>query len=171
MPVDVYVAVGSNIRPEESIRAALDLLSREVDVTGVSTFYRTAALGRPEQAEFLNGVVRVRTSLGPRVLKFQVLRRIEAQLGRVRTGDRYAPRTIDLDLVLYGDRVIDEPDLRVPPEDVRRPFVALPLLELAGDCALPGAGEPLSSLCGDAEGQGMRPAAELTRELKERFSK
>lgn len=171
VPVDVYVAVGSNVRPEESIRRALDLLGREVELSSVSTFYRTAPIGRPGQPEFLNGVVRVRASLSPREFKFRVLRRIEADLGRVRTADLYAPRTIDLDIVLYGDEVVDESDLKVPPDDVRRPFVALPLLELAGDGPLPGTDESLSSLCPVAETVGMRAAVEFTREMKERLTR
>jgi len=171
-----YVAVGSSIDPEVNVRAALELLRRRVDVTGVSTFYRTAALsasGEPdaEAPEFLNGVFEVRTDVGPRRLKLEVLRPIEDRLGRVRTADRYAPRPIDLDVVLCGERVVDEPGLKLPAADVRRPFVAWPLLELAPDLVLPDTGEALSCLWRGGPGGGLRPDPDLTRELREALSR
>jgi len=166
-PVEVYVAVGSNIEPETNIPAALELLRRAVEVTGVSRFYRTAALGRPGDPDFANGAFRVRTTLGPRELKEKVLRPIEAQLGRERGADPSAPRTIDLDIALWGDEVIGEPGLRIPAADISRPFVAAPLLELAPDYVLPDTGRPLSSVCSKANRARLVPAEELTRTLKE----
>jgi len=130
-PVQAFIAVGSNIEPEHHIRLALEQLARHVTITGLSTFYRTPPLHRPEQPTFINGVVRIETAIPARALKFEVLRTVESRLGRVRTVDKYAPRTIDLDIVLYGSQVIAEPDLRIPDPDLRaRPFLAVPLLEL-----------------------------------------
>jgi len=166
-PVEVYVAVGSNIEPENNIPAALDLLRQTVEVTGVSSFYRSAALGRPGDPDFVNGAFRVRTALRPQELKEKVLRRIEAQLGRVRGADRCAPRTIDLDIALWGREVVDQPGLRIPSPDIARPFVACPLLELAPDAVLPDTGQPLSSACSEADRSRLAPAVELTRRLKE----
>lgn len=148
--IQAFVGVGSNIEPRRNIQAALVRLARRVRVTGVSTFYRTPALDRPDQPAFLNGVWRIETDLAPRALKLDVLRGIERSLGRVRTADRYAPRTIDLDLLLYGDLTVDEPDLRIPDPDIRkRPFIVVPLLELAPDLVMPDTGLPPARVARD----------------------
>ena len=142
----------------------------QLRVLASSTFYRTAPLGRPEQPPFVNGVWRIQTTIEPRPLKFHVLRGIEAALGRVRTEDRYAPRTIDLDVVLYGDAVVEEPGLVLPDPDVReRPFIALPLLELAPDLVLPDTGEQLSAVCPAQRPPDMQPLCELTQTLRARI--
>lgn len=136
-----YISVGSNIDPEESITAALALLGRQIPVTRVSTFYRTKAIGDSgdsAQPDFLNGVWEVRTEREPRWIKYDVLLPIETACGRRRTADKFAPRTIDLDLVLYGDAEINESDMTIPHCDLIRPFVCGPLLELVqglGDTA------------------------------------
>jgi dihydroneopterin aldolase/2-amino-4-hydroxy-6-hydroxymethyldihydropteridine diphosphokinase len=78
-------------------------------------------------------------------LKFDVLRKIESQLGRIRTSDKFAPRTIDLDMILYGTLVIDEADIKIPDPSIRLyPFVAVPLLELAPKLILPDTHTPLA---------------------------
>lgn len=147
MSIVAYVAVGSNIQPEANIPAALDKLRRAARVTASSTFYRTAALDRPGDPDFLNGVWQIETDLSPHALKFDVLRRIEEELGRKRSADKYAPRTIDLDLIVYDNAAIAEPDLRVPDPDIRtRPFIALPLLELSPEVVLADTGERLAAL-------------------------
>ena len=147
MAVVAYIAVGSNIRPETNIPAALGKLMRSVRVTATSTFYRTAALRRPGDPDFRNGGWRVETDLGARALKFTVLRRIEEELGRARCADRYAPRTMDLDLLEYGGMAIDQPDLRVPDPDIRsRPFLAAALLELCPELVLADSGERLAEV-------------------------
>ncbi len=166
-PTRVLVAVGSNIEPERNIPAALEMLTHHARLTGVSTFYRTAPLDRPEQPPFLNGAVRIETRLTARALKFDVLRAIEGRLGRVRTQDAYAPRTIDLDIALYGDSVIDEPDLRVPDPDIReRSFLAIPLLELEPDLVLPDSCQPMTSLVQPEWASTMTPDASLTEHLR-----
>lgn len=163
---DAYIAVGSNIEPERNISAALALLRDHVRVTAVSTFYRTAAIDRPDQPDFLNGVFAVRTAVGPRVLKFDILHGIERQLGRVRTTDKYAARTIDLDVVLYGQEVIDDPDLRLPDKDITRPFIGLAVLELAPGLVLPDSRRPLASIFSPQDRQMLNPMTEFTRQLK-----
>ncbi len=168
--VDAFIAVGSNINPERNIAAALDLLTERVRVTGVSTFYRTAPLGRPEQPNFLNGVFRIRTALEPRTLKFEVLRDVERRLGRLRTADRFAAREIDLDLLLYGDRTIEERGFSVPAEDIERPFVAIPLAELAPDYVLPRTGSPLSCLCARMDRRGLTAESAFTRTLRKKVT-
>jgi len=168
--VDVFISVGSNLEPERNIAGALARLQRSVVVTGVSTFYWTAPLGRPEQPRFLNGVWRIRTGLPPRTLKFDVLRVIETDLGRIRGPDKYAARTIDLDVLLYGDIVLTEPDLRIPDPDLQtRPFLAIPLLELSPEVVLPDSGEALATMVGAWEQATMEPALPFTRHLRERI--
>jgi dihydroneopterin aldolase/2-amino-4-hydroxy-6-hydroxymethyldihydropteridine diphosphokinase len=167
-----YVAVGSNLEPERHIVAALEALRQKVAVEASSSFYRTAALGRPQQTDFVNGVWRLRTSLPARRLKVDVLRGIEADLGRERTGDRYAPRTIDLDLILFGEEIIDEPDLIVPDPDIlRRPFIARPLLELYPDLILPGCREALATFPVSRATEALQPLPELSRLLKEQLER
>jgi 2-amino-4-hydroxy-6-hydroxymethyldihydropteridine diphosphokinase len=143
--VDAFVAVGSNIDPLTHVRRALELLGERVSIAGVSAFYRTAAVDRPGEPDFANGVVKIHTARPPREVKFDVLRRIENELGRARGPDKSAPRTIDLDLILYGSMVIDKPDLHLPDPSIRTyPFVAVPLLELACDLILPDTHKPLA---------------------------
>ena len=167
MAVVAYIAVGSNIQPEANIPAALDKLMSCVRVTASSTFYHTAALQRPGGPEFLNGVWQIETDLDARALKFTVLRRIEEELGRTRTADRYAPRTIDLDLLVYGSAAINEPDLRVPDPDIRsRPFLAAALLELAPELVLADSGERLAALASRLCADGTLTAdREMTEQL------
>lgn len=161
-----YVGVGSNLDPEDHVVSALQLLHGQLPVTGVSTFYRTAPLERPDQPPFANGVFRVQTSLAPRQLK-QLLCAVEVKLGRRRTGDRHAPRTIDLDLLVLGDLVLDDVRFRLPDPDIRRrPFVALPLQELAPGLILPDTGEPLSEVCAGLAPDGLVADPELTRKLR-----
>lgn len=162
-----FVAVGSNLGPEANIPAALSLLKGFALVTRTSTFYRTAPLARPEQPMFYNGVWELRTTQCPRELKFDVLRRIEAELGREREEDRHAARPIDLDLILYADRVIAEPDLRIPdPEICQRPFIAIPLLELAPDLVLPDTRQRLSSLAVVQSAAGLEALGEFSEHLE-----
>ncbi len=162
-----YVGVGSNLFAERNIRAALALLQGQVAVTGVSTFYRTSPLARPDQPAFANGVFAVAVDLAPRQLK-QLLCAVEVGLGRRRTADRHASRTIDLDLLILGDLVLDDARFRLPDPDIRvRPFVALPLLELAPDLVLPDTGEPLSQVAAGLSDTELAPHEPLTLALRQ----
>jgi len=172
--VEAYVAVGSNIDPRTNVLAAAGMLARQMPLTGASTFWRTESIGPdglPDgQAEYLNGVLRAAASCDARTMKYGILREIERLLGRMRQGPggRFAPRTIDLDLLIFGAEVIDEPDLRIPAPDVARPFVAAGLLELAPELVLPNTRQVLSCLWpGGARAAGLTPDYELTRLLKE----
>lgn len=127
----VYISIGSNIDPEHNIPSALKMLGEAVRIVAISTFYKTQPVGSLDSPEFYNGVVAVDTDLSPRELKFEVLRRTEEALGRVRCEDKFAPRTIDLDILIYGEVAINEPDLVIPDPDIAaRPFLAVPLMEL-----------------------------------------
>jgi 2-amino-4-hydroxy-6-hydroxymethyldihydropteridine diphosphokinase len=145
MAEEAYVALGSNINPQVNILQSLLMLKSYITIAAISNFYRTSPVGRPEQPDFINGVVKIRTDRSPRELKFEVLRKIEEKLGRVRSEDKFAPRTIDLDMILYGVTVVDEPDLCLPDPSIRLyPFVAVPLLEIASELILPDTQTPLA---------------------------
>ena len=164
----VFISVGSNIDPEANVFAALERLNRKAPILRISIFYLTEPIGRPEQQPFYNGVVEVETSLEPHPLKFSVLRKIEAELGRERTEDRFAARTIDLDILLHGNRVIREQDLEIPdPEIGKRPFLALPLLELVPRLVLPGSDLELEKA--SFEDHGMKPLEEYSARLRKKW--
>ncbi|HWP94441.1 MAG TPA: 2-amino-4-hydroxy-6-hydroxymethyldihydropteridine diphosphokinase [Gammaproteobacteria bacterium] len=146
--VTAYVGLGSNLAdPPRQVRAALDELGGLPDTTlrAASALYENPPLGPLDQPDFVNAVARLETGLEPEALLAR-LRAIERAHGRIRGGDRWGPRTLDLDLLLYGDRLIDTPDLVVPhPGLHERPFVLYPLAEIAPDLVIPGRG-PLSEL-------------------------
>jgi 2-amino-4-hydroxy-6-hydroxymethyldihydropteridine diphosphokinase len=127
-----FVAVGSNIEPQRNILAALMALIDRTHVAGSSTFYRTPPIGRDNQPMFVNGVWLIHTDLEPRVVRDDLLRPVERLLDRRRSEDKFASRTIDLDLVLYKDWVIRDADISLPHPDITRPFVHGPILELLG---------------------------------------
>jgi len=129
VPVRAYIAVGSNIQPMDNIPAAWTALRQlpSVRAVGSSRFWRTRPVGRADQPDFVNGAWAVMTSHDPATLKAH-LRAIEDHLGRQHSTDKNAPRTIDLDLILYG--ALADPDRRLPHPDLARPFVYGPILEL-----------------------------------------
>ncbi len=168
--MSIFVSVGSNIQPEEHVPRALSLLAGGTRITGLSTLYWNPAQGPPGLPPFVNGVVRIECRENPRDLKFGVLRPIEASLGRKRTEDRYAPRTIDLDLILYNDLVLDAPDMTLPdPQIFVRPHLAFPLCELEPDLRLPGSILTIQDIAAGLSRRGLRPLADLTRLLKETY--
>jgi len=139
--VRAYVGLGANLGDREAtIRRALELLAAQpdVEVVAVSTLRETDPVGFEEQPRFLNGAAALETELGPRALLDRLLL-AERELGRVRgDGPRFGPRTIDLDLLLYGDEVVDEPGLTVPhPRLAERRFALEPLHELDPELTLP----------------------------------
>ena len=137
-----FVGLGSNLGEREAlIRQALDELGALPDTTliRVSSLYDTEPVGEVEQPRFLNAVAMLDTQLTARQLLWN-LQRIEARLGRTRT-QRWGPRTMDLDLLLFGEQVIEEEDLRLPhPELARRAFVLVPLVELEPTLVIPPSG-------------------------------
>lgn len=166
----VFIGVGSNIQPEENVVKAVAMLAADCRLLKISTFYLTEPTGRQDQPPFFNGVLEVETKRPPLELKFSVLRSIENKLGRNRTEDKYAPRTIDLDILLYGEEVLDEGDLILPdPEITSRPFLAVPLGELAPEVTLPGSGKALKEIADSMDTRSMEPLTEFTRSLKRRY--
>ncbi len=164
----VFVGVGSNVAPDLHVPRALARLDEAVGIVAVSTFYVTPPLGRPADPPFVNGVVEVRDALAAAPLAAS-LRRIELDEGRRRTSDRFAPRPIDLDLLLHGERVSTVPPLPHPDVTARR-FVAAPLLELEPELTLPGSGVRLSAVVETLPPWPMEAAVLLTRSLKETFA-
>jgi 2-amino-4-hydroxy-6-hydroxymethyldihydropteridine diphosphokinase len=150
MPI-VYIGLGANLGDREStIRTALELLAADgdVQVDAVSSLSETDPVGYEDQPRFLNGAAALRTQLAPRAL-LDRLQDIERQLGRDRSGPRFGPRTIDLDLLLYGSAEIDEPGLEIPhPRLHERPFVLEPLAELDERLEVPGRGSVRALLAG-----------------------
>ena len=165
--VGAYIGVGSNIEPESNITDALTRLSKHVYITGISSFYKTAPLLRENQDDYLNGVWQISTSMSPEDLKFVVLRRIEKELHRNRDSDKYAPRTIDLDLLLYGDEVIQEDNLTIPDPDIsKRSFIAFPLSELNPNLVMPDTKELLIDLLGVLSKENMIADKTFTQRLR-----
>jgi 2-amino-4-hydroxy-6-hydroxymethyldihydropteridine diphosphokinase len=134
-----FIGLGANLGDREAtIRAALAALSDEdgIDVVAVSTLRETEPVGVGPQPRFINGAAELETTLGPRELLDRLLA-VEQRLGRTRVPGEHGPRTLDLDLLLYGDEQIDEPGLTVPHPRLReRTFVLEPLAEIGA--AIPG---------------------------------
>jgi 2-amino-4-hydroxy-6-hydroxymethyldihydropteridine diphosphokinase len=143
--VRAYVGLGANLGDREAaIRRAAELLGAR----RLSSIRETEPWGYAEQPLFLNAVAEIETGLAPRKLLERLLE-IERSLGRRREGPRWGPRTIDLDLLLYGDEVVDEPGLSVPhPRAHERVFVLEPLAELDPSLKIPGKGTVSSLLAG-----------------------
>jgi 2-amino-4-hydroxy-6-hydroxymethyldihydropteridine diphosphokinase len=146
-----YVGLGSNLGDRErTLRAAVEALAAEegIEVVAVSTLRETEPVGVGEQPRFLNGAAELETTLTARELLDRLLA-VEQRFGRIRIPGEHGPRTLDLDLLLYGDEVIDEPGLTVPhPRLHKRRFVLEPLAELAPSLVVPGRGDMESLLTG-----------------------
>jgi 2-amino-4-hydroxy-6-hydroxymethyldihydropteridine diphosphokinase len=145
----VVIALGSNIEPRKNLPRALKALQQRLRVTAVSRVFETAPVGAVSVPAFLNAAVRSATHRSPAEIKWRVLRPIEAELGRVRTGDRNAPRTVDLDLVLYGGLVLRDPQegLTLPdPDLLTRAHLALPAADVAGELRHPETGKTLAEI-------------------------
>lgn len=165
--VKVFIGVGSNISPENNIKKAFDLLGKYVAITGVSTFYRTRPLLDRRQNSYLNGVWRIQTDLSYRELKFSILSSIECELHRNGTQDKYASRTIDLDVLLYGDLVIRETNCTVPDPDIyTRPFIAYPLFELEPFLIVPDTNTSIAQVIDTLSEESLIPDMKFTVFLK-----
>jgi 2-amino-4-hydroxy-6-hydroxymethyldihydropteridine diphosphokinase len=146
-----YVGLGANLgERERTLRAAVDALGEEdgVEAVAVSTLRETEPVGVGQQPRYLNGAVALETTLSARELLDRLLA-VEQRFGRVRVAGEHGPRTLDLDLLLYGDAEIDEPGLAVPhPRLHERRFALEPLAELDPGLSVPGHGDVESLLAG-----------------------
>ncbi|MFQ3549125.1 MAG: 2-amino-4-hydroxy-6-hydroxymethyldihydropteridine diphosphokinase [Armatimonadota bacterium] len=163
-----YIGIGSNIEPEINIKIALIELSKKLNLKAISNFYITEPFGTDKGDIFYNGAVEVETNLEPYVLKYDLCRKIEEDLGRFRTDDKYAPRTIDLDILVYDNICINEPELVIPDPDIyKRPFVCVPLYELAPNLILPDTKKSLAEIAQSAPLDNMKELSVFTSVLRE----
>lgn len=141
--INAFIGIGSNLdAPIEQVNRALGELDAvpASRLVGQSSLYTSPPMGPPEQPNYINAVAQLRTELEPQALLDELLA-IEGAHGRVRGTEHWGPRTLDLDLLLYGDRRIDSERLTVPhPRLHEREFVLYPLQELAGNLYIPGRG-------------------------------
>ncbi|NTW58685.1 MAG: 2-amino-4-hydroxy-6-hydroxymethyldihydropteridine diphosphokinase [Nitrospirae bacterium] len=153
MPVIAYIGIGSNVGDREAnCRKAIELLAKAGRIVRISSLYRTEPVGYHEQDDFINAVAAVETDCAPDDL-LRECHAIEDRLGRKR-GLRWGPRTADLDILLYGSQVVNQPGLAIPhPRMSMRKFVLIPLVEIAPDAVNP---------------QLNRTAAQLLDELNDR---
>jgi len=160
----VFVALGANLdHPELQVEAGIRELAGlpQTRLVRRSSLYRSAPVGYRDQPDFVNAVAQIETGLGPRDL-LEALLAIELRRGRVRDFPN-APRTLDLDIVLYGSLALHEPGLTIPhPRMHERAFVLLPLAEIARDTVVPGHG-CIADLVRNADVTGMVKLADVPK--------
>jgi 2-amino-4-hydroxy-6-hydroxymethyldihydropteridine diphosphokinase len=165
-----YLSLGSNIRPECNLPAAVAQLAQFGQVQAVSTVWETLPVGFSDQPDFLNAAVLIETDLSAVALREEAIAAIEVALGRVRTANKNAPRTIDIDIMLFNREVIQLKGRHIPdPEVLERPFVAVPLAEIAPDYVHPETGQTLREIARqfDPMSTGMRRRGDVELPLSE----
>ena len=153
----ILLALGTNLGERlQNLRAALHAMPPEVIPLRVSSVYETPPWGITDQPAFLNMVVEADTSLTPSDL-LSFLKTLEVRLGRVQAA-RYGPRLIDLDILFYGEQIIQQPGLQIPhPRLAERAFVLVPLAEIAPDFIHPQLGETVAALLSRVDTSGIHP--------------
>ncbi len=165
----ILVLFGSNVEPEVNAVTAARKLAAVIDRIQISSAWHSSALGCEDSPEFINWAAVGKTRLGPVEFKFDVLRPIEEELGRHRSSDINAPRTADLDLLLYGDLVLSDANagLELPDPDLQQHAHALiPAAEIAPDIVVPGSNRTLGEQAEEVDARDLRPLGpvlELTR--------
>ncbi len=148
---NVFLSLGSNMGDKKAyLEKAITSLKNlpQTTLLGVSSFYQTVAWGKTDQDDFINAVCQLETCLGPHELLKQC-QAIEQRLGRER-HEHWGPRTVDIDLLLYGSETIDTADLTVPhPYMTQRAFVLVPLIEIAPDLVFPNTKQTVATLLSD----------------------
>lgn len=148
----VYLGLGSNLgERQHNLSMAMELLSPQVNIERVSSFYETEPVGYLEQPRFLNAVLRATTTLSPQELLAQA-KEVERKLDRVPSFPN-APRPIDIDILLYGKKVVSSPELTIPhPRLEERAFVLIPLAEIAPNLVHPVSGKSIREMLKEAGG-------------------
>jgi 2-amino-4-hydroxy-6-hydroxymethyldihydropteridine diphosphokinase len=153
----LFLTLGSNLEPERYLTAAIDRLGAVGRILAISNVYQNPAVGPRSQPDFLNAAVLLETDLPLAEIRAR-LRQIESSLGRVRSADKYASRTIDLDISLLGEQVVESADVHLPdPGILKRPYLAVPLAELAPRFRHPLTGQSLAAIA-----NRLRSSASLT---------
>jgi len=156
--VNVYIGVGGNLgNARETISTATETLKAysEINFCKTSSFYSSVPLSGDSQPQYINAVWKIKTSFTPIAL-LDVLQKIEAQFGRVRSEERWASRTLDLDILLFGNEKIAHPRLSIPhPEMLLRDFVLIPLHEISCNLSIPGFGL-ISDAVNNCENRGLK---------------
>jgi 2-amino-4-hydroxy-6-hydroxymethyldihydropteridine diphosphokinase len=147
MPNLAFLSLGSNIEPEENLPKAVAKLAQASKLVAVSPVWETPPLGVVDQPNFLNAAMVVETDESPETFKNKILRCIEDDLGRVRTAEKFGPRPIDIDIMFFNNQILDVDNRHIPdPEVLERPFVAIPLAEIAPDYRHPETGQTLRDI-------------------------
>lgn len=136
---EIYIGLGSNIEPEKNLPQALSMLSQVVKLKSHSSAWETPPAGTDIGPNFINAVALISTDYTANELRRQVLRQIESQLNRVRTSNQNAPRTIDLDIIIINQRIVD-------PHIWEQAYLAIPLVEIGVDLINPSENETLSQI-------------------------
>jgi 2-amino-4-hydroxy-6-hydroxymethyldihydropteridine diphosphokinase len=139
--------LGSNIEPQKNIQAAVAMLAAQSRLIAVSSVWETRPIGLPNQPNFLNLSAIIQTELTAEKLKHQTLTNIENKLGRTRRGNKFGPRTIDIDIMLFNNNILKAGKQSIPNDEVlERPFVAITLAEIAPDYIHPVTGQSLKEI-------------------------
>ncbi len=162
-----YILAGSNIDPIPNITNGLVILSESVTVLDISTHYSSRPTLRKNQPNFVNGVWKIETDLDPVSLQFGLLREIENQRGRERTSDKHAARTLDLDLLLFGNTIMKTEQLILPAKEIYQYLhAAIPLADIAPNLILPDINKRVCDLKMPQDKNELVPMPELTVFLK-----
>ncbi len=169
----IYIGVGSNIEPEINIPAALKVLQNHVIITDISPVFITKPIGGDQkQPDFINCVIKIepKTTFTPLEFKFNILRAIETQLKRLRTEDKYMPRTIDLDILIFQDLIVENSDIIIPDPDIfNRDFLFAGLLYLEPNLTVYPQPTPLISLVPKYQIDKLKINCEFTEKLWKEF--
>jgi 2-amino-4-hydroxy-6-hydroxymethyldihydropteridine diphosphokinase len=162
------ILLGSNVDKEQNLPMAALLLRRLCPVVAVSPVYETAPVGLTGQPDFLNAAMLIETDLDATALKETVLNPIEKELDRRRQSDKYAARTIDLDLVLFNDDVFTLSNRRIPDPDLRRHLhVAIPVADLLPDTMHPETGETIGAIARRLHAEATAAGRQLPRKRQD----
>ena len=166
-----YLSLGTNIDPEDNLVQAVVRMAEYGRIAAASAVWQTKPAGLADQPDFLNAAVLLETTLTAQALREGPIAQIEEALGRVRTENKNAPRTIDIDIMLFNHDVLTVGQRRIPDREVlERPFVAIPLAEIAQDYIHPETGQTLKEIAAQfdpaAEGMIRRSDVTLSAETK-----